>query len=379
MSARLLVPLALAACIDAPAGAPDAGGSAATTAAISAADITGADHCRVTSVTCSAAQIECTGVAATHVVVDQWRHTYAPDESGAARYAIARPWTGRYMSAVCSAGSQSGADASVVGCEVEIDTVALPPACEQRTWTAPGNPVPLPSDSAGGVQKSLAVTGGARRPLAIVAVDINHAHRDDLTVTLLPPGAAPRTLHDGDGGAGPDLRRTYLVPATGGGLGTWRMRVADGPGAGTGIFRSWSLRLVASCNLDLPCSAGLTEYCPSNAAHGLALRIPDLSSRSNAIEVIEQGVAGDIVVDVDLDHPIASDVEIRLTAPGGQTARLWDREGGNAPLTRRTFAVGQLAGAARQGHWVLAVFDRAGNSQTGILNGWSLRTRPVCI
>ena len=87
-----------------------------------------------------------------------------------------------------------------------------------------------------------------------VSVDIEHTYRGDLVVSVKPPtatGVAPVVLHNREGGAADNLKKTYdEVNAPGlvalknkSPKGTWKLSVADKEKQDTGKIRSFTLEM----------------------------------------------------------------------------------------------------------------------------------------
>jgi subtilisin-like proprotein convertase family protein len=272
-------------------------------------------------------------------------------------------------------------DASVPGCITEIETVALPEACRPRTWTATNLPASIPSNSPAGLSSQIGVNEPTIRRNALVEVNSEHPNRNDLTVALIEPSGSRKVLHARTGGSADNLQRRFFVPISGPPNGAWKLQAIDGPTAGTGTLRSWSIRRASSCASWLPCFAGLGEYCTSSDSHRpsqpLALPDGDGTAITRTFQITTPGTTGDVEVDVWLNHPRGSDLEIDLRAPGGRVERIWDRAGGNAPLESVFVRAGHLADVNRVGTWTLTVRDRVPGAQ-GTLRGWRLATEPLC-
>lgn len=78
----------------------------------------------------------------------------------------------------------------------------------------------------------------------VVDVDIGHAWRGDLAVTLVAPDQRSYPLHVGDpADSSDDLRATFRVPLHRANVdGTWTLRIEDRRAADAGRLRAWDLR-----------------------------------------------------------------------------------------------------------------------------------------
>jgi subtilisin-like proprotein convertase family protein len=290
--------------------------------------------------------------------------------SGLVRYTIEEPWTGEHVVGICPPGADLLDGAR---CRIQRLQVTLPAACSYPSRADMATPLAIPS--AGTLTRSLL---GGRRRGAIVEVDVAHPSRADLGASVLDPWAGVHVIHHFEPGLTPDLRRRAFVElAEVRSSPGWTLRVTDGDGAATGTLRGWQLKPVALCESDAACPH-LGTTCRTSDHGGAARAIPDRGTLEQTLVVDEPGVAGHVLVDLDIDHPRARDLEILLRAPDGRTTHLWERTSiGAFPSSPDEF-VGDLAGVSRRGTWTLIVHDRAAG-QTGTLRGWDLRTTPVCL
>ena len=372
--ALLLVTLA-AGCADEEAGPVDAGVEATAVPTI-AKDVQ-ADHCQVTSLTCAAATFTCSGMPPGGDVSDHWNHHHRIAADGTATYTIAHPWNGRYASVICPRSEVDPMDASVPGCVLDIDTITLPDACRTRTFTGV-NGVSIPSNEPLGATSTLGMNEQVVRNRALIDVDILHPTRGDLTVAVVEPNGRRTPLHTRTGGTGDHLRQRYLIPISSPPTGGWILHAIDGPLAGTGTLRTFSVRRASSCGSWLPCFAGLDEYCTTSDMSRPGLAIPDGNGAlTQTFEVGAAGITGEVELQIWGNHARSSDLEIDLTAPGGRTTRVWNREGGNAPFESLWVQLGHFADTARAGTWTLTIRDRRGQN-TGTLRSWQLTTEPLC-
>ncbi len=94
------------------------------------------------------------------------------------------------------------------------------------------------------VTDALEVSGSGKSGSVRVTVDIRHTYVGDLTVQL-KHGGVVATLHQRQGGAADDLRRTYAVDAFADvdRSGAWTLQVSDHATRDEGVLVSWSLEL----------------------------------------------------------------------------------------------------------------------------------------
>ena len=104
---------------------------------------------------------------------------------------------------------------------------------------APGLAIP---DNAAAVSDAITVPGFGTATSVSVSVDIAHPYIDDLTVELVAPDGAARTLHDRSGGNADGIVRTYTPDFGGTGIaGDWALRASDGAPGDAGTLNGWTL------------------------------------------------------------------------------------------------------------------------------------------
>jgi len=333
------------------------------------------DRCQVTAITCSEARITCTGAPDGGRIYDQkYGHSHAVDASGVATYTIDRPWTGRVATVICAPPPQDGIDATLADCESEIDQVTLPAGCGDRWSSLSQGPIDIPSDDPDGLATYVPMVHATARPMTLVDVDIEHTRRRDLTVDVIAADGARESLHHRRGGPYRDLTRRYLVDH--GASGTWALHAVDGRDAGSGRLRNWKLRPIAHCRSRVACDLGLQEYCES-FDEAMPGPLPDLGQVQHSVVVDEPGVAGEILVRVELEHARSQDLEVLLRAPDGTEAELLQRLGSTGPIRNLSLRSGHVAGVARNGTWTLVVRDHR-HGTVGRLGRWTLITYPIC-
>lgn len=84
--------------------------------------------------------------------------------------------------------------------------------------------------------------------------------------------------------------------------------------------------------------------------------VADFRTTRATFNVTDDKTVIDIKVVVDISHTRTSDLQIRLTAPDGTRAVLFNRKGG-ANLAGATFSTSAFAGLRSKGTWTLEIFD----------------------
>jgi subtilisin-like proprotein convertase family protein len=132
---------------------------------------------------------------------------------------------------------------------VELAMPAQPSAVAIRTAV---KDVPIKDLKTASLDLPIADTGSLKS--IKVAVDIEHTYRGDLVVSLVCPastGVAPIVLHNREGGAADNIKKTYDEVSAPGLValknknpkGTWTLKVADKEKQDTGKIRSFTLEM----------------------------------------------------------------------------------------------------------------------------------------
>ena len=98
----------------------------------------------------------------------------------------------------------------------------------------------IPDNAA--VSDAITVPGFGTATSVSVSVDIAHPFIGDLTVELVAPDGAARTLHDRSGDNADGIVRTYAPDFGGTGIaGDWTLRASDGASGDAGTLNGWTL------------------------------------------------------------------------------------------------------------------------------------------
>jgi len=256
----------------------------------------------------------------------------------------------------------------------------------------------IPDNSSSGISSVITVNQPGTVGQLFVTVDITHTYIGDLTVALVAPDGTTATLHNREGGSADDIKKTFTVTQFAGKSisGNWTLRVSDGAASDTGRLNSWKLEFVLSG--DVPpetCDDGIDNdgngaidcadaACAQDAACTAAqnvdlsnttpVNIPDNDPNgvASVISVPTGGHVAGITVDVNITHTFRPDLVVKLRAPGGAEAVLFDDDQDYEENLVRSFTVTSFNGQAVTGDWSLIVIDRAARD-TGTLNSWRLQ------
>jgi len=107
-----------------------------------------------------------------------------------------------------------------------------------------------------------------------------------------------------------------------------------------------------------------------SGAVGIAIPDKDLAGITHFINVGDDVTVTGGKVSVDITHTYIGDLVVALTAPGGQSWTLSDKEGGSTNDLKRSFPLDGLSGSIL-GNWTLTVADTYAQD-TGNLESWRL-------
>jgi len=130
-------------------------------------------------------------------------------------------------------------------------------------------------DGSGSLTSAIGVRHSGTATSVSVSVDIAHTYRGHLTVSLVPPGGSPVTLHNRAGHSADNIDATYSGTATSSLVGKeingeWGLVVKDSRAGHKGTLRDWTLSLgyTATCPGPTPATAWCrgTSRCTRGAA-----------------------------------------------------------------------------------------------------------------
>lgn len=267
--------------------------------------------------------------------------------------------------------------ASLEGIQADFSTPAASPVSSVRGEANPN--LAIPDNLPTGLASTIRITDARRVKRINVSVDIAHSFIGDLRVILRSPSGTEAVLHDRTGASARDLVASFtseglpeLQAFTGETIqGDWTLSVVDTAPADEGTLRKWGLEI----GIDTA-----EQTVEEETAPGRSIPDSDPAGISSAISVSATGSARKIAVGVDISHTFIGDLRVELTSPGGQTAVLHDKTGGNAQNLITTFdsSAGALAALLNQpitGVWRLTVRDLAAGD-VGKLNRWTLQINP---
>ncbi|MEL6180290.1 MAG: proprotein convertase P-domain-containing protein, partial [Myxococcota bacterium] len=255
------------------------------------------------------------------------------------------------------------------------------------------NPVDIPDNAPAGASSTIEVEAEGFATALTVTVEIEHTFIGDLIVTLTSPDGRTSILHDRTGRSDDNIKANF-EPADmlGANLkGTWTLSVSDHARIDTGAIKGWSMTFETSAtpevcddnqdntgdgliDCDDPACAEVCMGAGSlSGSRTPEIAIPDDNSEGirDTITLTQEGQAGDIRVEVEIEHTFIGDLTVTLTSPAGTTIVLHDQEGNSTDDLKRSFTLDDFSGEATQGDWTLAVSDNAAED-TGILKAWSL-------
>jgi subtilisin-like proprotein convertase family protein len=216
-----------------------------------------------------------------------------------------------------------------------------------------------------------------------VNVNITHAYRGDLIVTLISPSGDRALLHDRKGNV-KDLKTTFDVstvddlckmigkPAKG----EWNILVQDIKSKATGTLNSWGLEIgYRSENL----GSSVIEMEDAGAEE-----IPDYNETgiTRSMTFKAPGLVKSVEISVDITHTYIGDLKVTLVSPKGTSVILHNKFGAGQDDLKKTYSASltpdleKLAGEPIEGKWTLKVAD-LGKIDIGKLNRWSIKIVPL--
>ncbi|MBN2499084.1 MAG: proprotein convertase P-domain-containing protein [Deltaproteobacteria bacterium] len=227
--------------------------------------------------------------------------------------------------------------------------------------------LPIPDDDTAGLSRSLQVPDSFAIASAAVKIDIQHTYIGDLVVKL-SHGGTERILHDRSGGGSDDLRTTVSLEGFDGmdAAGEWTLSVADCAGYDTGKLLSWGLELTEE--------GGGQDVIQGEDTGSHAIPDNDANGVQGTISISDSSIAGEVEVQVRIQHSYVGDLRIQLEHAGVEVD-LRKQEGGSAQDIDESYSSQAFAGQSAAGDWVLTVSDLA-EADTGTLEYWALTIHP---
>jgi subtilisin-like proprotein convertase family protein len=265
---------------------------------------------------------------------------------------------------------------------IEMSRRAEPPAPMPGTAALSANGaggLAIPDNSSTGIRSEAAITGGMGGVTAVrVTVDLTHPYVGDLEVEL-EHGNVRRMLHNREGGAADDIRRTFDVVGFEGvdPNGPWVLHVRDRARADVGRLNSWSLEVTAGGS-STPVAPTPTTEARFAGMGGIAIPDNDTTGITSTASVTGAPTSGRAVaIEVNVTHTYVGDLSVSVTAPNGRSFTLHNRTGGSDQNLRQTFpldATGNAFTGDPNGTWTLRVVDAA-RVDVGTLDGWAVIVR----
>ena len=196
---------------------------------------------------------------------------------------------------------------------------------------------------------------------------------------LVAPSGTAAVLHDRQGGADDDLKKTFDATSTPTlsafanqpVAGVWTLRVQDLARVDTGTLLAWTIKVQAKS------VAAAQEPIELGEAPGIRIPDNDPTGIVRSLHCPASGQLGEARVDLDIAHTYVRDLVVTLQSPGGARVDLHHRSGGSADNIMRTFTeddtpgLAVLRGQPVTGDWKLLVSDHEA-ADLGKLNRWTL-------
>jgi len=255
-----------------------------------------------------------------------------------------------------------------------VGTPSTPNTVQGETWPN----LVIPDNTPSGVSSILSVASNGTVKKVTLTVEIIHSWISDLKVSLLSPAGTSVVLHDGEGGDGDDINRTWTSGDFAGlqslhgevVRGDWTLKIVDKASADVGRLLHWRLEIEVT-----PVTGGIVE---THAEPQITIPDAHPTGIASTVNVTQAGEVRDLTVSVDIAHSYIGDLQVELVAPSGFSVFLHDKEGQWQDNIKRAYdlastpALQSLFGQTITGDWQLRVRDLAPRDE-GTLNGWSLK------
>jgi subtilisin-like proprotein convertase family protein len=237
-----------------------------------------------------------------------------------------------------------------------------------QTFTSTDVPKSIPDNNATGVTSNLPVSGNGNVASLALSLNITHAFRGDLVVTLISPSGTQFIVSNRAGGAADNIIITnQAITAFNGqrAAGTWQLKVQDLAPPDAGTINSWSLLINGNCTAGVPWSGSATPNLPTidNGSACTSLTVP--STPGSDSSQVKLDIAG--------RHDFCSILRGTLAHNGTTVAAFpintFPQGPCNFSFTGR--GVPGLTGNA-SGTWTFCIIDIDAFGDTGVLNTWAV-------
>lgn len=238
----------------------------------------------------------------------------------------------------------------------------------------------IPDNNTTGISRTFSVTSAMRVEHVTVQVNITHANRGDLEVSLRSPGGTVSKLSTLHTDSGDNFANWTFMSVRNWGeasAGTWTLTVKDLRAANTGTLSSATLTVHGSGGSTTPppppppppasntktfTSTDVPKSIPDNNTTGI----------TSVNNVTATGKVTALTVSCNITHPYKGDLKVTLISPAGTQVVIHNRSGGSADnVVISNLSLSNFNTQTAAGTWKLKVQDLAA-ADVGTLKAWSL-------
>jgi len=220
---------------------------------------------------------------------------------------------------------------------------------------------------AGSISDSIAITRNGSVKDIKVSANISHPYIGDISLTLAAPSGKEVVLRSREGGTEDNLSNVFegdiLATLVGEqAQGNWVLTATDNATKDSGTLDSW----------------GLEIDCEEYNNHKAEIFIPEIGSEQVLTSTQVSRFSGrviEVMVDVEIEHPLIGDLVVSIVSPSGSEVILHDRAGGSQNHLKAQYTgakLASLAGEQCEGTWTLKVKNMH-DSNNGVLKHWKIK------
>ena len=219
----------------------------------------------------------------------------------------------------------------------------------------------------GSISNTIAINRSGNVKEIKVSANISHPYIGDVSLKITSPSGKEVVLRDKEGGAKDNLNTVFsgavleeLIGVEA--KGNWVLTASDASDNNTGTLDSWALEI----------------DCTNYNNHISEINIPETESEQSLISTQDCRLNGrvlEVMIDLEIDHPLIGDLVISVVSPTGTEVVLHDRTGGSQNHLKAQYNSGQLSGLVgeqTEGTWTLKIRN-VHSSNNGVLKNWKIK------
>lgn len=219
----------------------------------------------------------------------------------------------------------------------------------------------------GSISNSIAINRNGNVKEIKVSANISHPYIGDVSLKITSPSGKEVVLRDKEGGAEDNLNTVFSGDVLAGLIGVeakgnWILTASDASDGDTGTLDSWALEI----------------DCTNYNNHISEINIPETESEQSLISTQDCRLNGrvlEVIIDLEIEHPLIGDLIISIVSPAGTEIVLQDRTGGSQNHLKVQYGSSQLSGLVgeqTEGTWTLKVRN-VHSSNSGVLKNWKIK------